>query len=74
VTFRHSALRTPFSDRHPQDQDADVEALPEYEEWVMKEWKQECGGRLKAGRRRWQSPGDNRGQNESNPEDQADRR
>jgi hypothetical protein len=26
--------------RHPQGQDADVEALPEYEEWVLKEWEQ----------------------------------
>ena len=40
LIFRHSAIRTPFSDRHPQGQDADVEALPEYEEWVEKEWAQ----------------------------------
>jgi hypothetical protein len=39
LIFRHSAIRTPFSDRHPQGQDADVEALPEYEEWVVKEWE-----------------------------------
>jgi len=39
LIFRHSALRIPFTDRHPQGQDADVEALPEYEEWVMKEWE-----------------------------------
>jgi hypothetical protein len=39
LIFRHSALRTPFSDRHPQGQDADVEALPEYEDWVGKEWE-----------------------------------
>jgi hypothetical protein len=32
--------RSQFNDRHPQGQDADVEALPEYEEWVMKEWEQ----------------------------------
>jgi len=38
LIFRHSALRTPFSDRHPQD--PDVEALPEYEQWVLKEWEQ----------------------------------
>ena len=32
-----SALRiAAFSDRHPQGQDADVEVLPECEEWVMK--------------------------------------
>ena len=40
LIFRHSVLRTPFSDRHPRGQDADVEALPEYEEWVLKEWEQ----------------------------------
>lgn len=40
LIFRHSALRTPFSDRHPQGEDADVEALPEYEEWVLKEWNE----------------------------------
>ena len=40
LIFRHSALRTPFGDRHPQGQDADVEALPEYEEWVEKEWEE----------------------------------
>jgi response regulator NasT len=28
LIFRHSALRTPFSDRNPLGQDADVEALP----------------------------------------------
>jgi hypothetical protein len=40
LIFRHSALRTPFSDRHPRGQDADVEALPEWEEWVLREWDQ----------------------------------
>lgn len=40
LIFRHSAIRTPFSDRHPRGQDVDVEALPEWEEWVMKEWEQ----------------------------------
>jgi hypothetical protein len=40
LIFRHSALRRPFNDQHPQGLDADVEALPEYEEWVMKEWEQ----------------------------------
>ncbi len=39
LIFRHSALRTPFSDRHTKGQDTDVEALPEYDEWVKKEWK-----------------------------------
>jgi hypothetical protein len=40
LIFRHSAMRNPFSDGHPQGQAADVEALPEYEAWVMKEWEQ----------------------------------
>ena len=40
LIFRHSAIRTPFSDLHPRGQDVDVEALPEWEEWVMKEWGQ----------------------------------
>jgi hypothetical protein len=40
LIFRHTALRTPFDDRHPLGQDSDVEALPEYEEWVEKEWRQ----------------------------------
>jgi hypothetical protein len=40
LIYRHSALCTPFSERHPQGQDADVEALPEFEEWVLKEWEQ----------------------------------
>jgi len=40
LIFQHSALRTPFGDRHPHGQDADVEVLPEYEEWVEKEWQQ----------------------------------
>jgi hypothetical protein len=39
LIFRHSTLRTPFGDRHPQGQDADVEALPEYEEWVEQQWE-----------------------------------
>jgi hypothetical protein len=40
LIFRHSALRTPFGDQHPQGQDADVEALPQYEDWVEKEWEE----------------------------------
>ncbi len=40
LIFRHSAERTFFSDQYPQGQDDEVEALPEYEEWVMKEWEQ----------------------------------
>jgi hypothetical protein len=40
LIFRHSALRTAFNDKHPTGQDDDVEALPEYEEWVEKEWEE----------------------------------
>jgi len=40
LIYRHSAVRTPFNDRYPQGQDADMETLPEYEEWVLKEWEQ----------------------------------
>lgn len=40
LIFRHSALRTPFGDRNPQGQDADVQALPEHEEWVLKQWEE----------------------------------
>lgn len=43
LIFRHMALRTPFGDKFPKGQDADVAALPEYEEWVEQEWKRFCG-------------------------------
>ena len=40
LIYRHSALRTPFHDAHPTGQNTDdAVAEPEYEEWVMKEWK-----------------------------------
>jgi hypothetical protein len=39
LIFRHSALRTPFSDRFPRGQDAEVTARPEYEEWVEQQWQ-----------------------------------
>jgi hypothetical protein len=39
LIFRHCTLRTRFGDEHPRGMDADVEAQPEYEEWVMQEWK-----------------------------------
>jgi len=42
LIFRHSSLRTPFGDKFPKGQDADVVAVPEYEEWVEQEWKQFC--------------------------------
>ena len=33
-------MRDEKDDRHQKGQDADVEALPEYEEWVEKEWEE----------------------------------
>ena len=39
LIFRHLALKTPFGERVSEDQDADVAAEPEYEEWVEQEWK-----------------------------------
>jgi hypothetical protein len=43
LIFRHAALRTPFSDRFPRGQDADVPARPAYEEWVEQQWQRFCG-------------------------------
>jgi hypothetical protein len=43
LIFRHSALRTPFSDRFPAGQEADVGAHPEYEGWVNQEWQRRYG-------------------------------
>ncbi len=42
LIFRHSALRTPFRDQFPRGQDAEVDAQPEYEDWVEEEWKRFC--------------------------------
>jgi hypothetical protein len=39
LIFRHSAKGSLFHDQHPQGQETDVESLPEYEEWVVKEWE-----------------------------------
>jgi hypothetical protein len=38
LIYRHLAVRTPFGDAHPQGLEPDVEARPEYEEWVEQEW------------------------------------
>jgi hypothetical protein len=43
LIFRHSARRTPFSDRFPTGQDTELTAEPEFEEWVEKEWKRFSG-------------------------------
>lgn len=42
LIFRHMTLRTPFSDRFPKGQDAEVTAQPEFDEWVKLEWKRFC--------------------------------
>jgi hypothetical protein len=39
LIFRHSALRTPFGERFPKGQDADVVATAAFEEWVEQQWK-----------------------------------
>jgi hypothetical protein len=38
LIFRHSALKTPFSEKHPQGQDVDFVAEPEHEVWLLKQW------------------------------------
>lgn len=44
LVFRHSSLRTRFSDRYPRGQPADdAVATPECEEWVLGEWRQLSG-------------------------------
>jgi hypothetical protein len=42
LIFRHSALRTPFGERFPKGQDADVAASANFEDWVEQEWKRFC--------------------------------
>jgi hypothetical protein len=39
MVYRHSASRTNFEDRHPKGLDNDVDGVPEYEQWVIREWK-----------------------------------
>ena len=41
LIFRHSALRTPFSEKHPQGQDVDFVATPEHQAWVEEQWVKE---------------------------------
>jgi hypothetical protein len=44
LIFRHSALRTKFGDEHPTGQEADdAVAEPEFEGWVLSEWRRFCG-------------------------------
>ena len=43
LIFRHSSRRNNFNDEFPAGQDADVVAVPEYQEWVEQEWKRFTG-------------------------------
>jgi hypothetical protein len=38
LIFRHSAFKTPFSEKHPRDQGIDFVAEPEHEVWLLKQW------------------------------------
>ena len=38
LIFRHSAFKTPFSEKHPRGQDVDFVATPEQEAWVEQLW------------------------------------
>jgi hypothetical protein len=41
LIFRHSALKTLFSEKHPQGQDVDFVATPEHQAWVEEQWVKE---------------------------------
>jgi hypothetical protein len=43
LIFRHSAFKTPFSEKHPRGQDVDFEATPGHEAWVEEKWGKEEG-------------------------------
>jgi len=38
LIFRHSAFKTPFSEKHPRGLDVDFVALAGHEEWVEEQW------------------------------------
>ena len=38
LIFRHSAFKTPFSEKHPQGLDVDFVAGPQHEAWVKGQW------------------------------------
>jgi hypothetical protein len=38
LIFRHSAFKTPFSEKHPRGQDVDFVATPENQAWVEEQW------------------------------------
>jgi len=38
LIFRHSAFKTPFSEKHPRGQDVDFVAEREHEVWVLEQW------------------------------------
>lgn len=43
LIYRHSFNRSKFSDEHPKGLDCDMNARPEHEEWVKREWKKLVG-------------------------------
>jgi hypothetical protein len=38
LIFRHSAFKTPFSEKNPRGQDVDFDAMPEHQAWVEEQW------------------------------------
>jgi hypothetical protein len=38
LIFRHSAFKTPFSEKHPRGLDVDFVATPEHQVWVEEHW------------------------------------
>jgi hypothetical protein len=38
LIFRHSAFKTPFSEKNPRGQDVDFLATPEHQAWVEDQW------------------------------------
>lgn len=41
LIFRHSALKTPFSEKHPRGQDVDFVACSQHQAWVEEQWGQD---------------------------------
>jgi hypothetical protein len=38
LIFRHSAFKTPFSEKYPRGQEVDFEPRPEHQAWVEEQW------------------------------------
>jgi hypothetical protein len=41
LIFRHSAFKTPFSEKHPRGQDVDFVATPQHQAWVEEQWSED---------------------------------